>query len=386
MTAARILLLGTILLSTTLVSEVVADGNTNQKLATRPSAYDRFRPGSLHSASGMSSSRAMGPNSSYNNRNSAGPSGLPQQTFATVQHDLKPALTNELRLATTSIKKVKATESSVPDFEPTGQEAISDELVAAKTTKLKAKPPADPLIEKIGSVLAAEPVKELKNTTKPTESAREATSEATSEVSEETSDTRKLGFSAAVVSEGAERVNSPFNELLTWRPSTNSMVTMGSGLAVVLGLVMVAGWVARKSMPRSARVLPNEVAEVLGRVVLSSRQTAQLLKLGNKLLLVSVTADGAETLTEIEDPEEVQRLLQLSEEALGRGSNAEFERVFQQLANGPAVEGFLGEEAPAYDDPRFQDARYQDRDNVHYDAQRLAAAYANTPGGRSHAA
>lgn len=419
MTAVRLILLGTLIFTATFVKEVVAEGISNLDNSAQTAAFDRFRPGSSYSATGKGT--ATGPSSRYQaSRQHAGQQnqlrGLPNQATTIVQHDRKPSLPNELRIASETFQKVEDAKTTLPDFEPREQPAsFSVKAISSEPARLQAKPPVeplakptvDPLVEKLSQALATEPIKSLESAAIDIKSAEkesvvvQAGAQSSVEVSEaqsnetqlnvaettDDSDTRKLGFSSAAISSTGKQADSPFNELLAWRPSSNSLVTMGSGLAIVLGLVMVAGWIARKSMPRSARVLPSEVAEVLGRVVLSSRQTAQLLKLGNKLILVSVTADGAETLTEIEDPAEVQRLLQLSEEASGRGSNAEFERVFQQLANGQAADGFLGDEAPDYDDPRYdQDPRHQNPDNVHYDAQRLAAAYANTPGGRSHAA
>ena len=63
-------------------------------------------------------------------------------------------------------------------------------------------------------------------------------------------------------------------------------------------------------MPQGRGILPAEAFEVLGRSPLANRQQAQLLRCGNKLLLVCVGAAGAETLTEITDPAEVERLVE----------------------------------------------------------------------------
>ena len=162
------------------------------------------------------------------------------------------------------------------------------------------------------------------------------------------------------------QVKNPLQQLLAWRPPSGSMTAAGSGLAIVVGLMLVSAWVVKKSLPRSARTLPVEVAEVLGRVQLAGKQTAQLLRIGHKLVLVAVTPDGAKAITEITDETEVQKLLAACEQQNGHGSTAAFEQIFQQIAGEPAGRGFLGDEAPAFD------------------PQRLASAYANTPGGRSH--
>ena len=52
-----------------------------------------------------------------------------------------------------------------------------------------------------------------------------------------------------------------------------------------------------------------------GRAPLAGRQHVHLLRCGSKLLLVSVTPGGAETLTEVTDPAEVDRLAGLCRQA-----------------------------------------------------------------------
>ncbi|MEN6449912.1 MAG: flagellar biosynthetic protein FliO [Thermoguttaceae bacterium] len=89
----------------------------------------------------------------------------------------------------------------------------------------------------------------------------------------------------------------------------SSAVTTVVSLAVVLGVFFLGAWLYRRSMPQARAPLPQEAFAVLGRAPLAYRHQAQLVRCGNKLLLVCVTAAGAETLTEITDPAEVERLL-----------------------------------------------------------------------------
>ena len=109
-----------------------------------------------------------------------------------------------------------------------------------------------------------------------------------------------------------------------------SLGPMASGLAIVLGLFLAAAWVLRRAAPKSATLLPGEVVEVLGRAPLAGRQQMHLLRCGNKLLLVSVTPTGAETLTEVTDPVEVDRLSGLCRQAHPQSATATFRQVFQQ--------------------------------------------------------
>lgn len=331
----------------------------------RLSSFDRFRP----TGSAQSSSQT-----------SHGPTGLPSQrqvmttpapvlpTTFVVNETAKPELPN-LETDPTPIKTVTFDSKASKD-------PLQQKLNQLQEENATAKQEIDAVVSKSEQPSQIVPVSKA-SATKPVAA-----------VSQSKADNRRLSFNTTTdpsVKANSSQRNSPYTEMLSWRPTAESLTTMGTGLSIVLGLMMICIWMLKRSMPKSSRVLPQEVAEVLGKVVLSNRRTAQLLKLGNKLLLVSVTPDGAETLTEIIDPEEVQQILLLSDQAQGRGSNAEFEKVFQQLANGPAAEGFLGNEAPELEDTDY-DPRYDNPDSVHYDAQRLAAAYANTPGGRSNAA
>jgi flagellar biogenesis protein FliO len=112
-----------------------------------------------------------------------------------------------------------------------------------------------------------------------------------------------------------------------------SLVPMAASLAVVIGLFLAFAWVMKGTAPKGAALLPSEVVEVLGRAPLALRQQMHLLRCGNKLLLVSVTPTGAETLTEVTDPLEVDRLTGLCQQGRPNSATAAFRQVFQQLAS-----------------------------------------------------
>jgi hypothetical protein len=59
-------------------------------------------------------------------------------------------------------------------------------------------------------------------------------------------------------------------------------------------------------------------------------------------LLVAVTPVSAETLTEITDPDEVERLTALCKQQAAHGPTAEFREVMRQFEREPAPTGFLG--------------------------------------------
>jgi flagellar biogenesis protein FliO len=85
------------------------------------------------------------------------------------------------------------------------------------------------------------------------------------------------------------------------------LTTLGS-LALVLCLFFAAAYVLRRGTPHAISGLPGEVVEILGRAPLPGRHQMHLVRCGHKLLLVAISATGADTLTEITDPAEVDRL------------------------------------------------------------------------------
>ncbi|HEY5313577.1 MAG TPA: flagellar biosynthetic protein FliO [Pirellulales bacterium] len=123
-----------------------------------------------------------------------------------------------------------------------------------------------------------------------------------------------------------------------------SLTTMLASLAMVVGLFLLAAWLLRKSLPSTGRTLPTDVVEVLGRVSLAPRQPAQLVRIGQKLILISISSAGVRTLTEITDPAEVDRLAGMCRQADPQSSTAAFRHVFQQFARQPA-RGFLDDES-----------------------------------------
>ena len=110
-----------------------------------------------------------------------------------------------------------------------------------------------------------------------------------------------------------------------------SVTTVGGSLAVVLGLFFVVTWVMRRTAPGTPGLLPSEVVEVLGRAALAGRQQVHLIRLGGKLVLVSVSPTGIETLSEVTEADEVQRLVGLCRHNHPSSATAVFRRVFEQF-------------------------------------------------------
>jgi len=126
-----------------------------------------------------------------------------------------------------------------------------------------------------------------------------------------------------------------------------SLITVGSSLAVVLGLFFLVAWAMRRATPRGSALLPSEVVEVLGRAALATRGQVHVLRFGSKLLLVSISTSGVETLAEITDAEEVDRLAGLCRQAHPQSATAAFRQVFQQFSKQHAGSGFVDDDSRA---------------------------------------
>lgn len=80
-------------------------------------------------------------------------------------------------------------------------------------------------------------------------------------------------------------------------------------LGIVVGIFLVI--VILLSKKREKQVLPREAIEVLGRIPVSSRQSVQLIRFGQKLVLVESSQNGLKPISEITDPAEVNQMLDL---------------------------------------------------------------------------
>jgi len=135
--------------------------------------------------------------------------------------------------------------------------------------------------------------------------------------------------------------------------TATSLVTIGTSLTLVLGLFLLVAWIMRKATPGQAVLLPKEVVEVLGRAPLAGRQQLHLLRCGNKLLLVSVMPGGVESLTEITEPMEVDRLCGLCRAARPDSATAVFRNVLDRMSRERV--------APGADERSLLEAGYESR-------------------------
>jgi flagellar biogenesis protein FliO len=101
------------------------------------------------------------------------------------------------------------------------------------------------------------------------------------------------------------------------KPNMPLWASGAGSLALVLGVFLLVVWVVRRAIPGGSAQLPREALEVLGRAPLFARNNAYLVRCGSKLLLLNVSPTAVETLTEITDPDEVDRLRALCQRGYG---------------------------------------------------------------------
>jgi flagellar biogenesis protein FliO len=108
-----------------------------------------------------------------------------------------------------------------------------------------------------------------------------------------------------------------------------------ASLAVVLGLFFLVILLVRRHLPKGMGPLPSDVLELLGRAPVGQKQSVTLLRLGDRLLLVAISAAGIETLSEITDPDEVTRLVGICRQAQPQSATTAFRQVLQQMSGPP---------------------------------------------------
>ncbi|MCS7238512.1 MAG: flagellar biosynthetic protein FliO [Thermoguttaceae bacterium] len=129
---------------------------------------------------------------------------------------------------------------------------------------------------------------------------------------------------------------SPLSSKQPWSLST-PLVLLTVGVVVVC--LTVIGWMGSMRASRPGGLLPSEVVEVLGRRPLTPRLSLQLIRCGNRLLLVAATPDGVNTLSEITEPCEVNQLLALCRRSAPGAITESFRQVFEQLSRSKELAG-----------------------------------------------
>ncbi len=125
-------------------------------------------------------------------------------------------------------------------------------------------------------------------------------------------------------------VSKPSSSKLDGHAGDGWWTTLG-GLTAVLALVFLAAKVARKSIPTAHKTLPAEVVQVLGRKALDYRHTVHLVRFGSRLLMVGVSQEGMTTLSEINDPVEIDYLSGLCKPSDPTSVSQTFTQLFHRF-------------------------------------------------------
>ena len=91
----------------------------------------------------------------------------------------------------------------------------------------------------------------------------------------------------------------PPNKSIAW------WTTTGIGLAVVLVVIFVGGRVARRVVPGAVVGESSGPIQLLHRTFLTPKHTVCLVRCGDRLLLVGLSGDRMQNLSEIHDPQEI---------------------------------------------------------------------------------
>ena len=107
----------------------------------------------------------------------------------------------------------------------------------------------------------------------------------------------------------AEEQSGWTNKLV--KPELTPVLSVGGSLLIVIAAFFLLAVLFRKVTPQGNRLLPKEAFECLGRYFLTQKHQLQVLRLGNRIVLVSVMPDKVSTLAEITDPDETVAFLGL---------------------------------------------------------------------------
>jgi len=115
-------------------------------------------------------------------------------------------------------------------------------------------------------------------------------------------DQRPLGPKASV---STEKTNAPG----VGAGSSSSLISLLGALALVIGIIFALRGTLRRFLGGAVAASQSPVVQVLTRVAVAPRNHVLLMRVGNRVLVVSDSAAGMRTLAQIDQPEEVADLL-----------------------------------------------------------------------------
>lgn len=132
---------------------------------------------------------------------------------------------------------------------------------------------------------------------------------------------QKLGESSST-----DASTQPFASFLSFDSSSPAFKLIG-GICIVTAIFFAFVLLAKRGGAKVNSRIPSEIFEVVGQLPLNQKQQFHLVRLGSKLLLLSVNNNHTQTISEISDPIEVEHVLSM----LHKGQAAEAFNSFRRI-------------------------------------------------------
>ena len=94
------------------------------------------------------------------------------------------------------------------------------------------------------------------------------------------------------------------------RSGAASLLRTCANLALVLAVIFGLFYITKRFAPKPKESLPKEALETLGELPFTAKIRLRLVRFGPKLLLLAVSGDRVETVSELTDPTEIAALIE----------------------------------------------------------------------------
>jgi len=159
----------------------------------------------------------------------------------------------------------------------------------------------------------------------------------------------------APTNEPAQSAGPPSIGFDVARTAASLAIVIALILALRLGLKRLAGGAGKLSGQFGAGGrAPSGILSVIGRYPIARGQTLVLLKLDTRILLLSQTSEGFQTLAEISDPDEVASILTKSRDEQGDSMASRFTSLLRQAERDPRL---ADEHLVEVEEPRIRSRR-----------------------------
>ncbi len=109
------------------------------------------------------------------------------------------------------------------------------------------------------------------------------------------------------------------------------MIVMG---AIVLGIFLwICLNIVKKLLPGGKKLFSSPGLEILGRTHFDSQKYMALVRVGTRVLIVGVSPNGFDQITEISDPDEVTEVLSAAKPKTSSGQNLFYKMFQKQIQN-----------------------------------------------------